>query len=290
MSVMPHLDQFTKSQLENLDTCPWCANSAFTPLFTEKDWPYIQCDSCDLIYLKTRLKEEQVHVIYDQEEYHTSTKPSNILRIGEKRLDLLGKIQSNAVIFEDATGSGGFIGACIKKGLNASGCDLGGDAVKQTKDNFGINISQSSLAHMNLPESSVDYLASFNLLSHLYTPWDYLKECKRVLKSNGALLIRTGDRSGKMFKVGWGNWSAPEHVFHFPRTTLIKMIEDADMKVTSIIPAFDSDYPYWLSEINNKSIPTIFKRPVKYIIGSCLLLWRILKLPKDDIFLIIHPK
>ncbi len=286
---LPSIENFTDDQLEQLDNCPWCQCNDSTALFTEKGWDYVECNNCELIYLNTRIKVEFIHLIYDQDEYHNSSNLAFTLRSGEKRLDLFGHIAKDATIFEDAAGSGGFLAACKKRNLNATGCDLGLDAVNQCKQNFDVDISHSNLEDMKLAENSIDYLAAFNLMSHLYEPWTYLLECAKVIKPSGKILIRTGDRTGKMKKLGWGNWSAPEHVFHFPIKTLTEMLDKAGLKVVSIAPAFDSDYPYFISDLRNRQYP-IFNTFIQKGLQIALYSWTKLKLPKEDVYIIAKPK
>lgn len=290
MAKMPHRNKFDLIQLDTLTCCPWCKGNDAISLFVEKGWPYVQCCNCKLIYLSTRIKEEYVHLLYDQDEYHDSSNLRWLANNGEKRLALLGNINQEAVIFEDGAGSGSFIAACLKRNYKASGCDLGLDAIKQAHEIFGVSIHNNTLIGMSLGSSSVDYLVSFNLMSHLYQPWNYLKECRRVLKDNGTLLIRTGDRTGPMRDIGWGHWSAPEHVFHFPRDTFSNMLEEAGLCIVTRIPAFDSDYPYWLFNLRKHNKASILREPINFFVRFIYWCWIVLRLPKDDVFYIIKCK
>jgi hypothetical protein len=131
-----------------------------------------------------------------------------------------------------------------------------------------------------LGESSVDVFASFNLLSHVYLPWEYLKRVSHLLVPDGRLLLRTGDRSGSFRNLRWGQWSAPEHVFHYNASILREMMNAAQLTVERIIPAFDSDYPYFLYDYSHGSQPSRLRKAARLACGLSVLTWNTLGLKK----------
>lgn len=285
MPRMPHLSEFSSEQTEILDTCAWCEGRQRNQLFHENGFPYYQCRSCSIIYLGVRPKEEFVSLIYDDQDYHAASNVAYLKRTGEKRLDLLGQLRPGARIFEDGAGAGGFLAACQARGYEATGCDLGSDAVYKAKSLFDVDLHHGTMASLELPDSSLDVIASFNLLSHLYAPWDYFQEVYRVLKDDGIFFIRTGLRDGLMKYVRRGQWSAPEHVFHYTRKVINRLLNDAGMTMDRVIPAFDSDFPYFLYDFSRDQSSAI-RRGARRICGYTILAWTLLRLPKDDVFII----
>ena len=81
--------------------------------------------------------------------------------------------------------------------------------MRTAKDLFGVDLHRGTLASLGLPDASFDVVANFNLMSHLYAPWDYLKEVRRILADDGVLLIRTGLRDGVMKFVAAGSGASP---------------------------------------------------------------------------------
>jgi len=284
MVTMPPIERFNLDQLETIAVCPWCESDRHEPLFHEKGFPVVQCAGCSLIYLRTRLKEEFVHLIYDDAAYHAAADRAWVKRTGEKRLDLLGPLPEGTRIFEDGAGAGGFIAASLARGHRASGCDLGADAVRTAKDLFGVDLHHGTLASLGLPDASFDVVANFNLMSHLYAPWDYLKEVRRILADDGVLLIRTGLRDGVMKFVRRGQWSEPEHVFHYTSRVLRDMLSGAGLRVDRIVPAFDSDFPYLVYDFSRGGTSSL-RRLAHALCGCSCLAWTILGLPKDDAFI-----
>ena len=199
MPDLPPITRFDAHQLEHLDRCPWCGGTISIPLFVERGFPCVQCKACTLIYLSVRVRQDFVGLIYDQPGYHeVSENLPYLRRTGERRLDLLGELKPGTRVVEDGSGNGAFVAACLAQGLDATGCDVGADAVASAQRAFGVELTHGTLESLELPSGSVDVFACFNLLSHLYAPWDYFAEVRRIIRPGGRLLIRTGDRAGLM--------------------------------------------------------------------------------------------
>jgi SAM-dependent methyltransferase len=291
MPTMPTIDRFHARQLDVIEVCPWCRCRRRAHLFDENGFPHVQCGDCSLIYLAIRLKEEFLPLIYDDATYHSAADPAWIKRTGEKRLDLLEPIVPGARILEDGAGAGGFLAACLARGYRAMGCDCGADAARTARALFGVELHQGTMSSLGLPDASFEVVAAFNLLSHLYAPWDYLREVRRLLVDDGRLILRTGLRDGVMKHVRRGHWSAPEHVFHSTRRSLTQMLDGAGLEVVRIVPAFDSDYPYLLFDLSRaKGAPPSARRLAREVCGWSSLVWTLLGLPKDDAFIIARPR
>lgn len=287
MPQMPTIDSFDAAELEFLDVCPWCRSTSFRTLFHERGFSYVECEHCTLIFLQPRVKEEFISRLYDGDAYHVDTNIAYTRRVGERRLHLLGRLAPQARVFEDGAGMGAFVAACQQQGLEAGGCDLGQDAVQKAKRLFGVDLHHGTLETAGVAEGSLDVLAGFNLLSHLYHPWDYMQHASRLLKPGGRWFIRTGDRSGVMKHVRRGNWSAPEHTFHYNRRLLGEMADAANLKITQVIPAFDSDFPYFLFDYSRPQT-SVTRQLAAYACSYSILFWNMFKLPKDDVYIVMR--
>jgi SAM-dependent methyltransferase len=285
MRNMPTVTEFTPEQLETLHTCPFCASSRPQYLFTERGFNYQQCGSCSLIFLGTRVRPEFIGKVYDAEGYHSAEPTAATRRTAEKRMALLGSLPAGARIVEDGAGDGLFVAACRKAGYDAFGCDLGADAVAKAARVNDVELRHCTLDGLGLADDSLDAVACFNLLSHLYEPWAYMREVSRILRPGGVWLTRVGDKTGWKKRLARGNWSAPEHVYHFPIQLVVKMAAEAGLVLTFERPAFDSDFPQVLSALGRGrggALGTVVRRAAQ----ASLLTWMALRLPRDDYYLL----
>jgi SAM-dependent methyltransferase len=284
MRTMPPITQFPLSKLETLYACPYCGCAETRYLFVERGFPYVECRECGLIFLATRVKQQNVGEIYDNEGYHSDQPTRATRRTAEKRAALLGSLPRGAKVIEDGAGNGLFVAACRARGFDATGCDLGADAVAKAAQVAGVELVHGTLASLGLAAASRDAVACFNLLSHLYEPWAYVREVSRLLRPGGIWLTRVGDRAGWKKRMGRGDWSAPEHVFHYPLDLVQRMAAEAGLRCEYSRPAFDSDFPNLLGKVA-RAVPGAGGRALA--IGNQVLLrtWLALKLPRDDYYL-----
>jgi SAM-dependent methyltransferase len=284
MRRMPPITQFAPAKLETLHACPYCGGTRLDYLFVERGYPYVECHACGLILLATRLREQFLGEIYDADGYHTGEPTNATRRTALKRVALLGTLSPSAKVVEDGAGNGLFVSACRASGFDAIGCDLGADAVAKAEQAAGVKLQLGTLADLNLQDSSVDAVASFNLLSHLYRPWEYVREVARVLRPGGVWLTRVGDKHGWKKRLARGNWSAPEHVFHYPLALVERMAQEAGLRASLVKPAFDSDFPN-LPGLNgrakNGAVRAVLGRANQLVLGA----WVLLELPRDDYYL-----
>lgn len=278
-------EHFESDNLEVIDKCPYCASSTSTHVANEVGFDYLQCDACEIIYLTPRVKEKFAHLIYDY-DYHISPNKDYEQIIARKRLALFRFQTGGLRIHEDGAGIGSFAYVAKQAGHDVSASDFGGDSIEKAKAMFGMDVAQGSLEDQNLKSSSLDGLACFNLMCHLYTPWKYIEEVSRVLKPDGFFLCRTGDRRG--FFKKWGNLGAPEHNFHYNRKILVRMLRENGLVLRRFFPAFDSDFPFNL--ILPDAERSAASRAKITLARTIHRTWTSLKLPKEDIFFLAQKK
>ncbi len=287
MRNMPSVTEFSPAQLETLHDCPFCGSPNPKYMFVERGFSYQECRSCGLIFLGTRVRESFIGSIYDGDGYHSAEPSSATRRTAEKRVKLLGPLPSGATVLEDGAGDGLFVAACLKGGYDATGCDLGADAVAKAARVAGVALRHSSLEGLEQASSSLDAVASFNLLSHLYRPWEYMREVSRLLRPGGVWLTRVGDKSGWKKRLARGRWSAPEHVYHFPIRLVVEMASQANLRVVSTTPAFDSDFPQLLSSLGRGQTGPLGSL-ARHAGQASLLTWIALGLPRDDYYVLFR--
>jgi SAM-dependent methyltransferase len=242
-----------------------------------------------LIYLQKRVREEHLDMVYT-DSYHVAADRAWARRTAEKRLNVLGDLPPGSRIHEDGAGIGAFVSICRSRGFECTGNDLGIGSIQTAKEIFNLDLVHGPVEAVGLQPRSIDVFACFNLLSHVYRPWKYLANISKLLMPGGVLLLRTGDRSGRFRNLRWGDWSAPEHVFHYTGSVLKDMAATANLTIERILPAFDSDYPYVFYDYSMIPGSSLSKKLARRVSSYSVLLWNVLKLPKDDVFVIARHK
>jgi dolichol-phosphate mannosyltransferase len=95
------------------------------------------------------------------------------------------------------------------------------------------NYSVMSATHLHFQGNEFDHIICIEVLEHLSSPKQAVKEMSRVLKENGKVIIATPDYSRKLWQVA--ERFTPykeEHVMHFTRESLEELCAECGLKPT----------------------------------------------------------
>jgi 2-polyprenyl-3-methyl-5-hydroxy-6-metoxy-1,4-benzoquinol methylase len=125
-------------------------------------------------------------------------------------------------------GRGCFLLNFVNSGFDYLGIEPRKRIASIAKERVGAdNIFCGTLKEANLPDSKYDVVTMINLIEHLPSPFDTLREVNRVLKEQGILFIETPNVDSIMCKILRQRWHAfleREHHYFFSKHTLRKML------------------------------------------------------------------
>lgn len=110
----------------------------------------------------------------------------------EAWLDLIEHFQSGRRLLDLGCAYGYLVEAASARGFRAVGLDISDFALRQRPQPAG-SLLQSELRSLPFASETFDVIALFDLVEHLSDPGSLLVECRRLLKSNGLLLLTTPD-------------------------------------------------------------------------------------------------
>jgi SAM-dependent methyltransferase len=112
--------------------------------------------------------------------------------------------------------------------------DPGGVAAARAR---GVRVHEGQLADQKFPENHFDAVHSAHVLEHVHDPAGLLRECCRILKPGGTLVILTPNAASwghKKFGSAWLNLDPPRHLHLFNSTTLRRLAESAGFAATRL--------------------------------------------------------
>lgn len=131
-------------------------------------------------------------------------------------------------------GGGRFLKRMQKRGWEVEGSDFDEQATKKVTARYGIKTHVGDLAQCALPEHSFDVITMSQTIEHLYTPEATLRECLRLLKPGGLLVMTTPNVSSvaaSEFGIHWRGWEAPRHLHLFSVESLQRLTQRAGFEI-----------------------------------------------------------
>lgn len=243
--------------------CELCGSDDTILLFVENGFNTVKCKKCGLIYLNPRLTKASALKLYSKAYFNNEiqTNRAVIPKNQVKRLVYILRkltLAPGDKILEIGCGLGFFLKLATDHGLKAQGVEISSFAATYGRQNFNVNIYNGELDGFQCEDRSFSAIVMFDLLSHLYNPRVFLKRIYRLLKEDGFLVMRVGDKTGFFEKFNQKRWSAPEHVYHFTYRTLSRILKESGFSVIAYDPAFDSGFPYLPNCSSNKWLRYMF--------------------------------
>jgi len=95
-----------------------------------------------------------------------------------------------------------------------------------------VEVMQANLAELPLPDASVDVVVNFQVIEHLWDQGQFVRECLRVLRPSGSLMVSTPNRI--TFSPGRDTPINPFHTRELNADELTELLVDAGFSKVSM--------------------------------------------------------
>lgn len=240
-----------------LQQCPLCTSKNLKVRFpTVRDTADIhvkECNACTLVFLssfdhmsdsfyeESNMRENSI----DLNEYRKKTYVNDSRRV--KTLE--GRIQGKTLL-DVGCGTGGFINLVNRFSKKVDGLEI--DRKLSTMLNEeGIRC----YSHMDEIDEKYDFITLFHVLEHIPDPSTFLEKLKKLLKSDGKIIIEVPNAEDALLTLynsedfaAFTYWSC--HLYVFNAWTLKQFVEQAGYKMNDIkqIQRYSlANHLFWLS-------------------------------------------
>jgi 2-polyprenyl-3-methyl-5-hydroxy-6-metoxy-1,4-benzoquinol methylase len=166
-------------------------------------------------------------------------------------------------LLEVGCGGGDMLKAMSKLGWRVEGVDFDPKAVERARAQ-GLTVSLGTLEAQAYPDESFDAIAMIHVIEHVHEPLELLRECRRVLKPGGRLLVVTpnaGSWGHRRFKEDWRGLEPPRHLHIFTVPAIDRLMAPLGFKKHLAVTT--------IRDANNLLIASrSLKRTGRYVMGA----------------------
>jgi len=188
-------------------------------------------------------------------------------------------------------GNGSLLQRLSDIGWEVQGIDFDQGAVAYCNSK-GLNVKLGDLLIQKFKAESFDVITLNHVIEHIFNPEEILKECCRIIKPGGMLVIATPNNKSwgykLFFKHHWYYLDPPRHVMIFNRKNLSTILKDAGFEILSDKTTIRNEFYIYAASIiiKQKGVFAMGKEKPKkmlYLIGKFfqLLIWILLFFNKD---------
>lgn len=210
--------------------CPLCKTEERRPELDDRGIAFQRCLTCRLVYQSPRLRAEVLDEFYANSPaisfFHENillptaeTRKSRVFaqRIAEltrradaemRRADEGGRpkakvrgSQSNRRVLDVGCATGQFLELARARDWEVVGVEPNALAAEYCRGRLEIPIAGPSISDAGLADRSFDAVTMWEVVSHLFEPTDVLRECIRVLRPGGVLLLTTPNINGFEYRL-----------------------------------------------------------------------------------------
>jgi 2-polyprenyl-3-methyl-5-hydroxy-6-metoxy-1,4-benzoquinol methylase len=255
----------------------------------------VRCRQCGLQYLNPRLKTDVVIMGYSEgtDEAFVSQNAARE-RTFAKSLDLIERsVPQRGRLLDIGTAGGAFLKVAKERGWQVAGCEPNRWLAEWGSEHYGIPIQPGTIFDMSLPDGAFDVVTLWDVLEHTPDPKAVLRECRRVIKPNGLLIVNYPDINSLIARLMGRKWVflLSVHLYYFTVETIHKMLAETGFELTRHKRHWQSlelgyilfrmkPYLPWLSDLGTKISRSlrIENTQIPYWMGQVLVLAR----PKDE--------
>ena len=251
-----------------LTACPSCGSQHFDHylktkdyFFTKKDFKLSRCNECTLVFTNPIPSVDKLSSFYESEKYlsHNATKISLIdivYRIARqinirRKYKLINKYKKPSKVLDIGTGTGELLHYFKENGWETIGIEPNNSARKFASEKNGLSVFTEEKLE-ELEEKSFDLIMMWHVLEHVVKLNERIEQIKRLLKSDGVIIIGVPNINSPDFhyyQKYWAGLDAPRHLYHFSETSIRNLFKRHSIRIIQSWPMkLDAYYVSLLSE------------------------------------------
>lgn len=217
-------------------TCPLCSSKEIVNLPKYNGAKLASCVECSFIFSERIPTGIELDAFYDKEYEVTSFLSKITIARYNDLLDKFEKYRKTNRILDVGCGHGFFLEIAKSRGWKVYGSDYADSCVDMCTKK-GIDMHSGTMTDDAFIPEIFDVITSFEVLEHISTPNEELKNLNRLLRKGGVLYVTTPNFNALLrYRLGeqYDIINYPEHLTYFTRKTLRSAFEKNGFKKLKI--------------------------------------------------------
>lgn len=202
------------------------------------------CRTCKLGKTDPFLDEKRLKEIYSSAVYREDDstrfffpieKIIGFFRTGRCRR--VERYSGKGSILDVGCGRGDFLALMAARGWVSTGLELDKRVLNQGRKVKGLDLRFGGLEDVKFPETHFNAITFWHVFEHLRDPLWALKECNRILKPGGLLVVavpNAGSLQARLSGRHWFHLDPPYHMYHYSLGNLGRLLEKSGFEVVSV--------------------------------------------------------
>lgn len=196
----------------------------------------VRCKKCGFVYVSPRLKYDLVRQGYANavDEIFVSQSKGRE-KTFRKSLNIIEAHRKNqrGRIFDVGTANGSFLKVAKDSGWEVAGCEPSRWMNSWCKEHYGIEVFPGTIFDAGYPDDSFDVVTLWDVLEHTSEPMKVIRECKRMLRPNGLLVLTYPDIGSLVARLMGRSWVflLSVHYYYFTRRTIAAALKKSGFTI-----------------------------------------------------------
>ncbi len=162
------------------------------------------------------------------------------------------------LLLDVGCGNGELLAYMSELGWRVEGVEIDRNAVEAARS-LGLTVHEGSLEDQHYEDDYVDVICLVHVIEHTHEPSATLRECARILKRGGRLIIVTPNSASlghRWFKVNWMSLDAPRHLMVLSPSNIRLLAGQAGLTVESVMTTARGARSTWTLGQHLRRAPT----------------------------------
>jgi 2-polyprenyl-3-methyl-5-hydroxy-6-metoxy-1,4-benzoquinol methylase len=219
--------------------CAVCCGRDFGAALDCGAFSFVRCRRCGLLQQNPQPTEGDVAARYGRrhgEDYlrYELENERPFLRLQELALKDIGFGQlPTGRILDVGCATGALLETLRSAGWSVAGVELCAPSAEYARTVRALDVRTATLESAAFRDGEFDVVHASHLIEHLTDPRAFAREARRILKTDGTLLISTPNSDGfqaKLFGSGWRS-AIFDHLYLFSRKTLADLLRREGFRI-----------------------------------------------------------